>query len=124
VDGEVGGHLLEVLVAGGFAEGQVHGPFQGSRLRHRRVRLRHRRGHQSRPFRGVAAREVAAEPVAGLLDGQAFEHRRHPALLGQQVMDQGPHIPLRAGSAVMPLARAHARDQRCEPPPAAAVHLG
>jgi hypothetical protein len=123
VDGEAGGQLRDVLAPGGVAERQVHGPLEGSRLRHHRVCLRHRRRQQSRPCRGVAAHEVAAEPVSGLLDRQAFEHRRHPALLGQQVMDQRPHIPRRAGSAVVPLLRAHARDQRCEPPPAAAVHL-
>jgi hypothetical protein len=124
VDGVAGGQLHDVLVPGGVAERKVHGPLQGARLRHRRVGLLRRRGPQSRPRRGVAGHEVADEPVAGLPDGQALEHRRHPALLGQQVMDQGPHIPLRAGSAVMPLSRAYARDQRCEPPPAAAVHLG
>jgi len=111
-------------VPGGVAEGEVHGPLQGARLRHHRVGLLHRRAQQSWPRRGVAAHEVAAEPVAGLLDRQAFEYWRHPALLGQQVMDQCPHIPLRAGSVVMPLVRAYARDQRCEPPSAAAVHLG
>jgi hypothetical protein len=110
VDGEVGGQLHDVLLPGGVAKGKVHGPLEGARLRHHRVCLLHCRGQQSRPRRGVVAHEVAAEPAAGLLDRQAFEHWRHPALLGQQVMDQRPHIPPRAGSAVMPLARAHARD--------------
>jgi hypothetical protein len=123
VDGQVGGQLHDVLPPGGVAEGQVHGPPEGSRLRHHRVCLRHRRRQHFRPCRGVAAHEVALEPVADLRDRQAFEHRRHPALFGQQVMDQRPHVPPRAGRVVIPLSRAHARNQRREPPPAAAVQL-
>ena len=123
VYGEVGGQLHDVLLPGGVAEGQVHGPLEGCRLRHYRVCLIHRGGQQSRPRRSVVAHEVALEPVADLLDRQAFEHRWHPALLVQQVMDQGSHIPLRAGSVDMPLFRAHGRDQRCEPSPAAAVQF-
>ena len=63
---------------GGVAEGQVHGPVEGSGLRHRRVRLLDRGGQQARPRRRVIAHEVALEPVAGLPDGQAFQQRRHP----------------------------------------------
>jgi hypothetical protein len=50
-------------------------------------------------------------------DNTQTEQRRHPALLIQQVMDQRPHVPLRAGSAIMSLPRAQTRDQR------AASHL-
>ena len=60
VYGEVGGQLYDVLLPGGIAEGQVHGPLEGSRLRHRRVCLLYRGRQQSRPRRGVVAHEVAS----------------------------------------------------------------
>ena len=78
VDGEIGGQLYDVFLPGGVAEGQVHGPVDGSGLRHRRVRLLGRGGQQARPRRRVIAHEVALEQVAGLPDGQAFQQRRHP----------------------------------------------
>jgi hypothetical protein len=37
-------------------------------LRHRHAGLLDRRGQQSWPRRGVAAQQIALEPVAGLLD--------------------------------------------------------
>ena len=67
-----------MLAAWHVAEGQVHGPVEGSGLRHRRVRLLDRGGQQARPRRRVIAHEVALEQVAGLPDGQAFQQRRHP----------------------------------------------
>ena len=102
----------------------VNGPRHArGALPHRRVCLLDGGGQQTRPGRGVVAHEVALEPIADLLDCQAFKQRRNPALLVQQVMDQCPHIPLRARSAVMPLFGAHARDQCREPSSAPAVQL-
>jgi len=80
VDGEVSGQLQDVLLPGGVAEGHVHGPLEGFRLRHRRVCLLHGGRQQSRPRRGVVAHQACLKPVAGVLDRQAFQQRRHSAL--------------------------------------------
>ena len=72
---------------------------------------------------GAGKRRLARRPGANL-DTQlpnASAVKRQVA--DPQVMDQRPHVPLRAGSAVMPLSWAYSRDQHCETPPAVAVQL-
>ena len=104
VDDVVGHHLPRVLPCCRVAEGQVDGALQCTRLAERRDGGLPS-GLSCVP--GQAAKEVAVESLAHVVDGPPGDQRLDPAILADDVVDQGAHVPVHARGRAVPGAVRH-----------------
>src|SRR5262245_2786046 len=100
MDGQVGGDLRDVVRGRCVAIRQVHKRFERAWLGDGCVGFLHRvgpRGHR------VSPEQIAVESITHLGDRLSGQQRRHPPQLVDEVVDQGPDVPLGTRSRSRPL---------------------
>lgn len=94
----------------------VEGRVRDDPLERARLTERHRLGigRPAQRVRGRVAQEVGADQGGDVCPARAMEEALAREVGGDDVVDEGPHVPLGAGRRKVPLLRPHELEPRLE----------